>query len=509
MRYITELKYTNIWIAGSANPPQSTRRVSTGQDAIGLARESFLTNTDNHFNMAVKGKKRSQSPSENSHPSSFRGRQLDRNLQIACGRPRQVEETIPVSLLHPAFGQFMDDSRTIIPTAEDNDVTYRLGIVMSALYETENQRIDAVSQVLDGYSVRLHLKSKVPGTQYETDGVMCVDVNNRRHPYVIVEFKNEAAVSNSEPYMQALMYYLQSTRTYAPSLSGSSLPCLLIAIFGPTMLFAGAVWTLRPAIEPLCHSLTFTCHSKNGPAHDTAARHIAAFRNAVRTLERHYETLPPDAELCSKLSHPTIFPYPSSFRSLDDNRTIVFKYSEHLDGDGGTSKRLIFFGTFTDGNDEVAICIKFVPSYSPDAHALCARSGVAPGLRGFERLPGGWFMVVMDRLVEYDILADLPVNIHVPRSVFDAIGEQLKTLHANGLVHGDIRDTNILLKADDRTKYMIIDFDWAGEDKVVRYPAFVNHRDVQRPPGARDGFPVEAAHDDAMLGYIIARRFPH
>jgi serine/threonine protein kinase len=234
---------------------------------------------------------------------------------------------------------------------------------------------------------------------------------------------------------------------------------------------------------------------------------MAAFRNAVRTLQRHYDTLPPDVELVSKLSHPTIFPYPTSFTSLDDNSTVSFKYREHFDRDGGKSKRLVFFGTITDGEAEVAICIKFVSRYSRDAHMHCARSGVAPRLRGFERLPGGWYMVVMDRLAGYHVLADLSDDISIPRAVFNAIGDQLKALHAQQLVHGDIRDTNILLKANDRTQYMIIDFDWAGVDKVVRYPAFVNHRDIQRPDGARDGLPIEAAHDDDMLGYIIAGRF--
>lgn len=281
----------------------------------------------------------------------------------------------------------------------------------------------------------------------------------------------------------------------------------LISCPGPMILFAGAVWTLRPAIEMLCHPLSFNVHSKNEHDHDTAARHMAAFRNAVRTLQRHYDTLPPDVELVSKLSHPTIFPYPTSFTSLDDNSTVSFKYREHFDRDGGKSKRLVFFGTITDGEAEVAICIKFVSRYSRDAHMHCARSGVAPRLRGFERLPGGWYMVVMDRLAGYDVLADLSDDISIPRAVFNAIGDQLKALHAQQLVHGDIRDTNILLKANDRTQYMIIDFDWAGVDKVVRYPAFVNHRDIQRPDGARDGLPIEAAHDDDMLGYIIAGRF--
>jgi hypothetical protein len=206
-------------------------RISTGENAIQLARETFLAHTDNHFSNK-NGTKRSQSPYETSHPSSFRERQQDPKIQIACGRPREVEETIPVMLLHQAFGQFMDDIQTYTATEEDNNFIGKFAHVMSALYENEGQRLEAVSDVLDGYHIRLRLNRKVHGTAYATDGDMSVDVHNRRHPFIIVEFKNETASSNSEPYMQALMYYLQSTRTYAPTLSGSTLPCLLVAIFG-------------------------------------------------------------------------------------------------------------------------------------------------------------------------------------------------------------------------------------------------------------------------------------
>jgi hypothetical protein len=216
--------------------------------------------------------------------------------------------------------------------------------------------------------------------------------------------------------------------------------------------------------------------------------------------------LPPHSELVSKLSHPTIFPYPTSFTSLDDNSTIAFEYREHLHEDGAKSKRLIFFGTLNEGDAEVPICIKFVHDYSRDAHMHCAQAGVAPRLRGFEQLPGGWYMAVMDRLVAYDVLADLPIGELIPRSVFHSIGEHLRTLHARKLVHGDIRDTNILLEREDRTKFMIIDFDWAGVEGIVRYPAYVNYRDIQRPHDARDGLHIQAAHDDAMLGFLMARR---
>jgi serine/threonine protein kinase len=233
---------------------------------------------------------------------------------------------------------------------------------------------------------------------------------------------------------------------------------------------------------------------------------MAAFRKAVISLNRFYETLPHESELANMRSHRIIFPYPTSFTSLDDNSNKTFNYTGHLEEDGGKPKRLIFFGTLSEQHAAVPICIKFVRRYSQDAHLHCAMLGVAPRLRGFETLPGGWYMVVMDEILGYDVLADLPNTEVLPRSVFQAIGEQLKSLHGRQLVHGDVRDTNILVKKDDYTKFMIIDFDWAGVEGVVRYPSYVNYTKIERPHDARDGLLIKAAHDDAMLDFIIDMR---
>ncbi|KAG2363360.1 hypothetical protein BDR07DRAFT_1608884 [Suillus spraguei] len=478
------------------------------EDPIKVARDTFLANLDEHLKKKkLQSKsKRSQSPSNSSHPSSFRERQNDKKLQITCGRPRDLEETIPATLLHPVFGQFIDDCQTHTITEEDNNLVNELANAMSALYQTEEMRVQAIKNVLARFHLDFQLYRKVPGTAYTTDALMSVAVRNNQHPFVIAEFKNEVGSSISEPYMQAVAYYIESTRTLAPQMSRFSLPCFLFIVFGPYIVFASAVWTSRPAAQILSSPLVFNYHSTDTYNQIAAARHMAAFCKAIRSLKGYYETLPPESELTNTLSHPILFPYQTSFTSLDDGSNTCFKYTGQLDEDEGASKRLVFFGTLTDRPAEDAICIKFVRHYCQEVHLRCASSGLAPRLRGFEKLPGGWYMVVMDKLVGYDVLADLPNTEHLPRSVFEPIREQLKKLHAENFVHGDIRDTNILVKKDDRTKFMIIDFDWAGATNVVLYPPYVNYTQIRRPSDARDGLPVKAAHDDEMLDFIIQMR---
>ncbi|KAF8833241.1 hypothetical protein BDN67DRAFT_792596, partial [Paxillus ammoniavirescens] len=270
----------------------------------------------------------------------------------------------------------------------------------------------------------------------------------------------------------------------------------------------GAVWNLRPDVQVLSTPLAFNYHSTDTHNQITAGRHVMAFRKAVRSLTQFYlqlvgesaSTLSPPT-LSSPERRPTLFPHCTSFTSLDDGSQKRFRYKEQPHDD-----KLVFFGTLLE-DTEVAICIKFVRRYSREAHSLCASLGFAPKLRGFEQVPGGWFMVVMDKLVGYKLLADLcdSPDSHPPESVFEAISDQLKHLHLGGFVHGDIRDTNIMLKEDDQKQFMIIDFDWAGKIGKVRYPPYVNGTNIWRPEGAHDGELIQAGHDDAMLHAIAIR----
>jgi serine/threonine protein kinase len=160
-------------------------------------------------------------------------------------------------------------------------------------------------------------------------------------------------------------------------------------------------------------------------------------------------------------------------------------------------EKLIFIGTEENNN---RICVKFVRAYSWDAHKCLEVLECAPRLRGFEEIAGGWFMVVMDMLP--DDFETLSVREKLPSSVFDDIRAKLKKFHEAGFVHGDIRDTNIMVSKSNARKFKIIDFDWAGKRGEARYPAGVNYVDIERPLEARDGKEILADHDLAMLKCI-------
>ncbi|KAF8416474.1 hypothetical protein L210DRAFT_3656571 [Boletus edulis BED1] len=342
----------------SMNPPPLSHPDFGGTDPIKAAREDF-----------IKARPQNKSPSGGSHPSSFRKTQGEGNKRILCGRPRDPEELIPVTLLHPVFGQFLDDCQTGTMKKDDNQFVGELSNAMSNLYDDEERRVQAVTDLFKAIQLDFNIHEKIPGTQYVMDAN--ISPNDQRLPrYVIAEFKNEAATSTSEPYMQAVAYYLEATRAFAPRMSGSALPCFLLLLFGPYIVFAGAVWNLRPVVQVLSTPLAFHYHSTDTHNQLTVARHMAAFRKAVRTLNEYYQhlsvTLTTDGNsLSNQLSHGALFPYRTEFESLDDGITRNIRYTVQF-MEAGEKKGLVFFGTLQE-DDTDQICIKFSRRYSKEA----------------------------------------------------------------------------------------------------------------------------------------------
>ena len=155
--------------------------------------------------------------------------------------------------------------------------------------------------------------------------------------------------------------------------------------------------------------------------------------------------------------------------------------------------KLMFFGKVGDAE----VCVKFVTRYSKDAHVYCASKGIAPRLRGFEALPGGWFMVVMDRV---DKLYKPLDTSSLTMELYSEVLKEVVNLHQARYVHGDLRKENVMVRRDGSGGFMLVDFDWAGEIGVTRYPMNVNRtKELWRPNGAYDEEMIKADHDIDMV----------
>ena len=136
-------------------------------------------------------------------------------------------------------------------------------------------------------------------------------------------------------------------------------------------------------------------------------------------------------------------------------------------------------------NKQVFLCdgklYKFSPSYCSAAHD--AMDSFAPKfMREFKI--NGEFMIEMEYLEGYEVLTESlfqKLNETEQSSVLESLVTAIKTLHAQGYVHGDIRLPNIMVKKQNEKlngiDVKIVDFEFAGKSGAVYYPRL--NRNIQ------------------------------
>jgi serine/threonine protein kinase len=242
-------------------------------------------------------------------------------------------------------------------------------------------------------------------------------------------------------------------------------------------------------VELLVPPLALFSHSTNTKMQDTVAKYISAFLKLISSLQQYYDAL--------DKSHPSDtafhFPYPCEYTPLESKKGSErrpFRYLRKLQ-----PNKLVFLAKQEDD----IICVKFVRRYSKEAHLHCASLDAAPALKGFESLPGGWSMVVMEYLDEKSYKPmSISYRTHIP-----ALHAVIVQFHQAGFVHGDLRSSNILIRhKDGRNPIAILDFDWSGKDGKSRYPLGINVTTIRRPNGVRGGGLISADHDLEMVQFM-------
>ncbi|KAI5986002.1 hypothetical protein EDC04DRAFT_2589995 [Pisolithus marmoratus] len=434
-----------------------------------------------------------KSPSEQGIASNFKILQsTDRKIEWT--RPPDGIPTIPVTLLHTVFGEFVDECRTHEPTSEDNTFVLELSSQMSKFFENESQRQKTFMEILRNHNIGI-VASSIADSDYQTDGD--VHVNGCR--YMILEVKSEVGSKGAEPYCQAILYYFEGSKDEVTKASKKqtqfNFPCLIITLFGPHLSFSGAVWTDRPNYQILSTVLPLFWHPTDTVMRQSAARRIGAFTKACQRLKELYVNYNRTPENFKDLQPE--FPHPRCYKILDKQDWVHFRYIHSLE-----ASKLLFI-VETDAGQK--LCVKFARSYNRVVHEQCAAWGISPSLKGLEAVPGGWHMVVMDLLEGYECLYDIRHNLSREQRerLRDELRRSLQKLHQIGLVHGDVRDANVMVTKD-RLGWMLVDFDWSGKIEEVRYPMNVNRGlGLRRPEGALDGELILANHDMEMLDYMF------
>ena len=268
-----------------------------------------------------------------------------------------------------------------------------------------------------------------------------------------------------------------------------------MSLAGATLGFVHLALMDRTNIQVLEQPICLDCHHTDVKLRTMTAWYLGALRKAMDRLRHYYEFDLPQLETHgSAIGSDTRQPCYSLYHDLADSVERRIRYSSQLMPD-----KLIFFGE----SDGTKVCVKFATRYLRDIHIRCASIGIALPLRGFEALAGGWFMVVMDRID--DVFEPLDTSeSRLTNELHKLVLKKTTLLHQAGYVHGDLCDTNLMVRKDGQPGFMLVDFDWAGKIGEVCYPMNVNTDPaLGRSPGAYDGEIIKADHDMDMLRNIF------
>jgi serine/threonine protein kinase len=236
------------------------------------------------------------------------------------------------------------------------------------------------------------------------------------------------------------------------------------------------------------------------------AKMFGALKNSATALKEYYELPIPQSFFVDAR-----FPWITQYDTITTpTETREYKYLRQMDG-----HTLLYICQHI--HDQKRILVKFVQTYSKDAHLAPAAKDGAPTLLGHrDVLSCGWSVVVMELLEEVDWVSGLKISESTEQHmVCDKVREHV---HRQGFVHGDIRPQNVLVKHRDTghgvtLSVRLVDFDWAGETNKVKYPFHVNPDlgyGLKRPSGVKGGGIITTEHDLAMveLMYLWAHPQP-
>ena len=275
------------------------------------------------------------------------------------------------------------------------------------------------------------------------------------------------------------------------------------------MGFYGAAWDgERVKVEPLAPGLDLATHWRERNDRHAIASCFDALVLATKNIEAQYRSIKADADALANQVYSAYDPHIQTARKYpfltsydDDGQETSFTYDRQLVED-----KLVFSAAVNQPGSGECI-VKFTCQYSEAAHNYLASHGLTPRIWKRIPIPGSWTAVVMDKS-NYEVLYDLELLEAEQDKVKRKVTSIVKTLHEGGFVHGDIRDTNLLIDraslASDDVMVHLIDFDWAGRIGEARYPMEINCTTVRRPTGVEGGELIAEQHDDEMVSYLFA-----
>ncbi|KAH9160464.1 hypothetical protein EDB89DRAFT_2166122, partial [Lactarius sanguifluus] len=428
-------------------------------------------------------------PSMMAKPSKYKTLQNHLSEKILDDRP-QADSVPPLSLLYDGFGNFMDNSSLHQPICADeeqcklesyfNDFANE----MTAFYPSEDSR----------RNTGLELLNKLLGIELMPASIDNVRTDGHHHgshgaAICIVEFKNEPADNGLIAMVELAGYVARSHKEsfdrHKDLFEGWNVPCLGMTIVGPFITFYGIMLLSRQwhiaALTPTLSCVASACEGRDHKALCAAFRSASILLNHIRDDVKQFVETPPKSPTDHTLPYISELPrYPN----MDENQKFQFQLlRRHHEQEG----RNLYIAKTSDDEE---IIVKFTRQYSIKLHNFCAERGHAPTIRGFGTIPGDWYVIAMD----YRSSSTSPSKSFYLARLRDKWKDDLNTLvqafHDEDLVHGDLREPNMICDGED---ILLLDFDWGGRVGEASYPCACLNSDLT---DGREGISLGITKDD-------------
>jgi len=456
------------------------------------------------------------------------------SARIMGDSPREHLAPLHTALIDPAFGEFLDlfhdtDCGSLEGDAYDRAhslLALAAGSISPGQFcstgwkapEWNTAYIQLLSPFIGDRLLKAEAVPQGGGASFgSTDGTIAVN----GMPVLNIELKMPgnpcSAELQNDQYFQRMVADTEG-RVFKEFKERALLPaCFLVDIYDQhLMVVRGAVYT-----PPCILSTTLATVNMVAPAHSKGhvalARVLQGLRDGAVRLMRRYEGwsfsaldfLPIAVHVGQLLPRNfSIKPFPmqqaagsaggdgsSSSFVLDIGRPLV---DGHLAFEATVLAGPAIAGSPSAGKTAVLKIAR--DAYGVAAHAAAAADGdgqCAPQLLGYERLPGGWHAVLMEKLEKADgwvkYTAEPSQRVAVEAACRARVWDK-------GFVHGDLRPRNIFVAreaAAAQWRVRIIDWDWAGA-AGSKYPLSMN-KEVRRAEGAKPGAVITVEHDLAQL----------
>jgi hypothetical protein len=190
---------------------------------------------------------------------------------------------------------------------------------------------------------------------------------------------------------------------------------------------------------------------------------------------------------------PRVFPSYRDEQGVEHTLTFLGRFSNDL----------LLFNALDEQSQEVCVKIVYRP-YGEEVHRLLSLEGMAPKLLGVSRIDDGPTMIVMEMLDDpwKTLYTFAQTNSRwtvdgVQAAIRKRLEVILTKLNAGGVVHGDFRANNIMVKPGEEESAVLLDFDWAGKAGEVHYP--LDRNDIGIPWPGRAGSAIRVGDDRFML----------